>query len=116
MSLDNEEDARKFIAETEEMLSNIDNDGDKLYNHFKLLFGEVTDFDSFKNFYFNYLSKCPNQDIVKNYNKEEDAKKLWFKIDVNRNGTLDINEGKLLVKAIIIHAKLLTKKFFHIHD
>ena len=110
------DEAESFIAQVEKMLADLDTpEGDGLFVMLTSNFGEVSNFESFKVFYSNFLLKCPNQQIVEGHNNDADAQNLWNSIDSNHNGSLDITyEGKLLVKVIINFALTLTRNFFHI--
>lgn len=106
------EDAKAAIQESEALIKELDTFSDNLFDLFKNEFGEVKDFPSFKNVFINYINECPNHAIIEGYGTEDNAKKLWNKININKSGTLDKTEEKLLFKAIIAFNCELIKKHF----
>ncbi len=108
------EEATAFIQESEAMISSLDQNPEELYAQLVGSFGECNDFESFKNFYQQFLDGCPNQNIVAGKNTPEAAENLWNTIDVNKSGTLDDSEKVVLVKAIIQTAIDLTKVYFNL--
>jgi hypothetical protein len=107
------EEAINFISETEQIINN----PDQIAMFAGVLIGKwgnITDRDSFKNFFTNYLNDCPNSAIVEGVNINEDANALWEKIDVNKNGKLDEGEQNLVIIEIMKHSLGLVKKYFKI--
>ena len=111
--MNTKESALEFIEQTEAMLADTDHFG-SLLKDLKSRWGDVNNYASFRKFFENFLKDCPNQEIVKSCNVEQEATELWSQIDVNKNGNLDENEEKLVVQHIIKHSLYLTKKYFNI--
>ncbi len=109
----NADEARDFIQETESILSDSQQIG-TFTNVLKEKWGGITDFNSFKNFFNNYLKDCPNPEIVNGVNVEKDAVTLWNKIDINKNGTLDSEEENLVIIEIMRHSLGLVRAHFKI--
>ena len=107
------EEAINFISETEAII----NDPDQIAMFTGVLkskWGGITDRNSFKNFFTNYLNDCPNSAIVKGVNIDADAQVLWEKIDVNKNNQLDKDEENSVIVEIMKHSLGLVKKYFNI--
>ena len=78
------------------------------------MWGEVTDQNSFKVYFVNYLGRWQNPEIMKNVDIEADSANLWNSIDVNKNGKLDKDEELLVMAQLMRHSIEKTKKFFGI--
>lgn len=112
--METKEEAEGFIEECNRIIKKIEKDTEKVFNEFQGIFGTVTDYESFVQFYFNFLKRCPNSKIIAGHNNEEEAKILWSAIDKNDNHSLDKEEIKTLVKSIVLKAQKLTKDYFNI--
>ncbi len=111
--MENAEEAQLFIEQTQQMLNSPEG-FEGLISSFTGMWGKVQDFESFKTFFTNYLRDRPNPKIVEGVDIEAEAVALWSRIDVNKSGSLDADEERLIVTEIMKHGMELVRKYFNL--
>jgi hypothetical protein len=65
----------------------------KIYEYLCDEHGEVKDYESFRRFFYSFLSKFPLKEFNEKYNTDHKAKNVWSKIDTNLNEKMDTDES-----------------------
>ncbi len=95
------EEIRICIEGFQKMINRLDTRGMQYFHHLCEQHGDVSDYKSFRLFFNSFLTKFPKKEITEKYNTDEEAKRIWTKIDTNLNDKLDVEECLNLVREMI---------------
>lgn len=117
MVLENIEDAKKFVDYAEELIEILEYDDGEIYETIVKVYPEICDFESFKKFYFQFLSDCPNSRVVEGYVNDEKAKSLWDSIIIEDKDEQQIKDlSKIYIGKIFAYEVILIRDFFKIEN
>ena len=108
------EDGILCIEGLEKMLRKLDTKGMQYFHHLCDEHGEVSDFYSFRKFFESFLTKFPKKELTSKYNTDEEARKVWTKIDTNLNEELDRDESINVVKEMLIFVIDILKRKYNL--
>jgi len=115
MVLENIEDARKFVDYAEELIEILDFDDGEIYDIIVKEYPEISDFDSFKKFFYKFLKDCPNFKIVEGIINDENAEKLWDSIIVENVTEKNKKElSKIYISKVFEYEVKLIKEHFNL--
>jgi len=111
MSLTSVDDAMIAISEINQTIEELEGNGKLVFDNICQTYGNITNLESFKEFYKNYFLDFQ---IFDENEFEKEAIELWVIIDKNKNNILDEDEIEPLVGNICLQSINKIKNSFNI--